>query len=243
MKRMSAIPTPFNAQQPLIVGGVTPFSTIDYPGELSAVIFCQGCPWRCGYCQNGHLLRRRPLEPVQWHDILSFLEQRQGLLGAVIFSGGEPTLQRGLAAAIHQIRALGFKVGLHTAGAYPRRLADLLDWVDWVALDIKAPPALYDSLTGIPESGARAWQSARTIIASGIDHEFRTTVHPDILTLEALRQIVRELRALGAKRYRLQQCILEHCQAPMLRRAERSYDLSFVGELIEGTFEDFSVRL
>ena len=240
---MLAMSIPFNAQQPLVVGGVTPFSTIDYPGELSAVVFCQGCPWRCGYCQNGHLLRRRALEPVPWDDVLNFLEQRRGLLGGVVFSGGEPTLQRGLAEAIHQIRALGFKVGLHTAGAYPRRLADLLVCLDWVALDIKAPLALYDSVTGIPGSGARAWQSAGSVIASGINHEFRTTVHPDILPPAALRQIVRELRALGAKRYRLQRCVLENCQEPMLRTADHCCDLSSLGELIEGAFEDFSVRI
>jgi pyruvate formate lyase activating enzyme len=235
--------THFNVQQPLVVGGVTPFSTVDYPGELSAVIFCQGCPWHCGYCQNGHLLQRRPLEPVLWEDILNFLERRRGLLGAVVFSGGEPTLQRGLADAIQQVRALGFKVGLHTAGAYPRRLADLFVCLDWVALDIKTTPARYDSLTGIPGSGARAWQSARSIIASGINHEFRTTVHPDLLPPSALRQLVRELRALGAKRYRLQRCVLERCQEPMLRRADRCCDFFSLGELIEGAFEDFSVRI
>mgnify|MGYP001828201880 CR=1 FL=1 len=31
----------------LQVGGVTPLTTIDSPGELAAVVFCQGCPWRC----------------------------------------------------------------------------------------------------------------------------------------------------------------------------------------------------
>lgn len=28
--------------QRLRVGGVTPLTTIDYPGELAAVVFCQG---------------------------------------------------------------------------------------------------------------------------------------------------------------------------------------------------------
>lgn len=40
----------------LQVGGITPFTTIDFPGRLAAVIFCQGCPWRCQYCHNRHLL-------------------------------------------------------------------------------------------------------------------------------------------------------------------------------------------
>ena len=42
----------------LKVGGVTPFSATDYPGKLAAVVFVQGCPWRCGYCHNPHLQPR-----------------------------------------------------------------------------------------------------------------------------------------------------------------------------------------
>ena len=38
------------------IGGFVPLSTLDYPGQLAAVIFCQGCPWNCGYCQNSHLI-------------------------------------------------------------------------------------------------------------------------------------------------------------------------------------------
>ena len=47
---------PRNALRPLRVGGLTRLSTADYPGELAAVVFCQGCPWRCGYCHNPHLI-------------------------------------------------------------------------------------------------------------------------------------------------------------------------------------------
>ena len=34
------------------IGGFLPFTTIDFPGKLSAVIFTQGCPLRCQYCHN-----------------------------------------------------------------------------------------------------------------------------------------------------------------------------------------------
>ena len=30
----------------LRVAGITPFTTIDFPGKLSAVVFIQGCPDR-----------------------------------------------------------------------------------------------------------------------------------------------------------------------------------------------------
>ena len=58
---------------------------------------------------------------MQWSAVMSFLQRRQGLLDAVVFSGGEPTLQHGLRQAMTEVRGLGFKVGLHTGGAYPAR--------------------------------------------------------------------------------------------------------------------------
>ena len=38
-----------------------------------------------------------------------------------MFSGGEATLQAALPEAMRRVRAMGFKVGLHTAGPYPER--------------------------------------------------------------------------------------------------------------------------
>jgi pyruvate formate lyase activating enzyme len=230
------------APQPgdLIVGGLTRLTSIDYPGKLAAVVFCQGCPWRCGYCQNGDLIPRRATASVDWNDILGFLQRRRGLLDGVVFSGGEPTLQAGLAKAVDQVRSLGFQIGLHTAGTYPERLTRLLPRLDWVALDIKAPRDLYDRITGVPGSGSRAWRSAALVINSGVDYEIRTTVHPRLLSQSSLRKLAGELHQIGARHYRLQPCIHEHCLAPALRAATRSYDLA--DDEIAGRFDDFVVR-
>ena len=116
----------------LRVGGLTPLSTTDWPGMLAAVVFCQGCPWRCGYCHNPDLIPARGDHEIPWEDVLAFLRRRQGLLDGVVFSGGEPTAQAGLADAMREVRALGFKIGLHTGGMYPQRLAAVLPLVDWV---------------------------------------------------------------------------------------------------------------
>ncbi len=162
----------------LQVGGLTPLTSIDYPGELAAVVFCQGCPWRCGYCHNPDLLAPRGHHPLPWPQVMDFLRRRQGLLDAVVFSGGEPTLQRGLGEAMDEVRSLGFRIGLHTAGIYPRRLTALLPRLDWVGLDIKALPEDYPALTGAPDAGARAWRSLHLLLASGIPLEVRTTLSP-----------------------------------------------------------------
>ena len=77
----------------LKVGGYVPFSSTDYPGKLAAVVFVQGCPWRCTYCHNPHLQpRQQPPGSPSWEQIRKRLQGRQGLLDAVVFSGGEATL-------------------------------------------------------------------------------------------------------------------------------------------------------
>jgi pyruvate formate lyase activating enzyme len=204
--------------QGLAVGGLTPLTTIDYPGALAAVVYCQGCPWRCRYCHNAHLQPRRAADIQPWSKLLDWLEGRRGLLDAVVFSGGEPTLQRGLASALAQVRALGFRTGLHSAGIYPERLTALLPLLDWVGLDIKAAAADYPAITRVPGSGARAWESARRLLASGLDHEIRLTVHPALIRPARAAAILHRLRQLGARRLVLQPCDTRHAPDPVLRQ-------------------------
>ena len=190
----------------LNIGGFVPFSTTDYPDHLSAVVFCQGCPWRCGYCHNAHLQPSKAPAPLQWNDILSFLETRRGLLDAVVFSGGEPTMQHALSDAMRAVRALGFKVGLHTAGIYPQRLPAILALVDWVGLDLKAPFDRYETVTRVAGSSARARKSAEHVLASGVDHEFRTTVDRSLLEQQDIARLATDTSRMGARRYVLQTC-------------------------------------
>ena len=190
----------------LMVGGITPLTTIDYPGELSAVIFCQGCPWRCRYCHNGDLLPRQGMTMIHWDDVMEFLLEREGYLDAVVFSGGEPTLQRALPPAVRQVREMGYKVGLHTAGPYPERLKDILPYLDWVGLDIKAMEENYAEVTGVKDSGKKAWESAEILIESGVPHQMRTTVHPALTSDEEVRAITAELNRIGTDQHSVQQC-------------------------------------
>lgn len=190
----------------LRIGGLTPLTTLDYPGELAAVLYCQGCPWRCRYCHNGHLVETDGGDSIDWEVVLDFLQERRGLLDAVVLSGGEPTLQRALPAALAQIRALGFKVGLHTAGPWPGRLAAVLGLVDWIGLDIKALPEDYPLVTGVPRSGERAWRSLALLLRSGVDYEVRTTPMPGLDDRAYLGRLMDRLAAAGVRHYALQQC-------------------------------------
>ena len=177
----------------LKIGGLTPFTTIDYPDHLAAVIFCQGCPWRCGYCHNRNLLDADVPGDLCWDKVMTFLESRSGLLDAVVFSGGEPTLQPYLTEAVQAVRERGFLVGLHTAGAFPETLRETLPFLDWVGMDLKAPFSEYERITGVPGSGDNARESALLVRESGVAHQFRTTLESLLLTdgrLESLRHMV-----------------------------------------------------
>lgn len=158
----------------LRVGGLTRLSASDYPDKLSAVVYCQGCAWRCTYCHNSHLLPKKTLNPLPWKEVVGFLGRRRGLLDAVVFSGGEPTLQPSLREAIGEVKAMGYLIGLHTAGIVPRRLREVLPLVDWVAMDVKAPFDAHEAVTRTRGSGRRAEESMALIRASGVAFSFHT---------------------------------------------------------------------
>ncbi|MBS6934822.1 MAG: anaerobic ribonucleoside-triphosphate reductase activating protein, partial [Actinomyces graevenitzii] len=144
----------------LQIAGLVPLSTVDWPGKLAASIFLQGCPWRCVYCQNHEILDPRTPGSVPWSQVVELLQRRRGLLDGLVFSGGEATRQPGLLSAAQEVKALGFAVGLHTAGIYPGNLARLLaaDAVDWVGLDIKALPGPdYQQVVARGGGGEKAW--------------------------------------------------------------------------------------
>jgi len=188
----------------LVIGGLTPLSSVDYPDQLAAVLFCQGCPWACPYCQNAALRPVTGQGAHAWGEVLDWLGGRQGLLDAVVFSGGEPTLQAGLGEAMDAVRRLGFRVGLHTAGMFPDALGRVLGRCDWVGLDIKAPLAAYDRLTGRADSGRAAFASLKRLEASGVAFEIRTTWHPALLDAAALEKLATELDAADASVWMLQ---------------------------------------
>ena len=198
-----------NKAHGLTAGGLTPFTTIDFPGHLAAVIFCQGCPWRCTYCHNPHLLPARPQHngagTYNWSQLLQWMKNRQGLLDGIVFSGGEPLLQRSLPQAIAETRQLGFAVALHTAGAYPQRLAAVLPDLDWVGFDIKAPFDDYRRITGV-DNGHKAQQALLQLLHSATGYEIRCTVDPHLLDRQAIIKIARQLAAMGVNRLVLQPC-------------------------------------
>ncbi|HYP67372.1 MAG TPA: anaerobic ribonucleoside-triphosphate reductase activating protein [Thiobacillaceae bacterium] len=227
----------------LRIGGFTPLSTTDWPGMLAAVVFCQGCPWRCCYCHNPGLIPARGEHELSWESVLGLLHRRIGLLDGVVFSGGEPTLQAGLPDAMGEVRELGFSIGLHTGGMYPQRLATVLPLLDWVGMDVKAPFADYDRITGAPRSGDRALASLDLILQSGVEHEIRTTVHPVLLDDETVQTLANDLAERGVRHYAIQAFRAQGCEDEFLNRnMARQRSLASLGRDIAGQFQNFALR-
>lgn len=146
----------------------------------------------------------RGSEELDWCRVLSFLQRRQDLLDAVVFSGGEPTLQDGLPAAMEEVRAMGLRIGLHSAGIKPAAFARALAGADWVGFDVKALAEDGPMITGVPGSGKANWRSLELLLASGVDYECRTTVHWHLLQPARLLLLGQRLQALGVKRFAVQ---------------------------------------
>ena len=166
----------------LQIAGLTPMSSVDWPGKFVATVFAQGCPWACPYCHNQAIIDPKIPGVVSWERVEELLGRRRGLLDGVVFSGGEATRQLAVLPAMSRVRELGFEVGLHTAGPYPARLHEILrtGLVDWVGIDIKAMPGPhYEAVAGRPNAGPKAWESLGEVLDSGVSYEVRLTVYPD----------------------------------------------------------------
>lgn len=170
---------------------------VDWPGCTVLTVLMQGCPWSCISCETPEL--RDPLQPgvVSWHDVRTVIQRSRSGLDGVVFSGGEPTRQDGLADAMEQVRAMGLPVGLHTSGSYPQRLAAVLSLADRVVLEIKAPATLYSAVTGVGASAHKAFASLRLALDAGVDLQVRTLADPAVIGPEALEGLKTNLAAMG----------------------------------------------
>lgn len=180
-------------------------SLVDYPGKPAAVVFAQGCNFRCPYCYNKELVIPSCFQrPIEQEEVISFLVKRKGLLKGVVISGGEPTLQNDLLDFIRSVKQLGYSVKLDTNGSRPDVLQKAIDQslLDFIAMDIKAPLESYEKLAGVSVDTDLIEKSITLIKNSGIKHQFRTTLVKSLLKSQDLLQILGLVA--GAQSYVLQ---------------------------------------
>jgi pyruvate formate lyase activating enzyme len=189
------------------LGGLVKFTLIDFPGRPAAIVFTQGCNFRCRYCHNPELVYPHLFEePMPEEEIMAFLKRRQGTLEGVVVSGGEPTLQEDLVRFMADIKALGYKIKLDTNGTRPEVLKELINkkLVDFIAMDLKAPLTKYAAITGVEANSTVIRQSIDLIRQSGLEYQFRTTYDKEVLDDNDIAAIS---AAVEGKNYKVQECL------------------------------------
>ncbi len=215
------------------ISGLVKTSLIDYPGKVAAVVFTQGCNFRCGFCHNPDLLeigKGRLSEKEFWQ----FLSSRKGKLDGVVITGGEPLVQKGIKPFVQKIRSKGFLVKLDTNGTNPKLLASLIEenLLDYVAMDIKGPLEKYQKISKFVNTKV-IQESINILKNSKIKYEFRTTVLPYYHTLEDFNKIGKLID--GAETFTLQNFrpdIVYDEKLKMTKRFNRK-DLEKIAETME----------
>jgi pyruvate formate lyase activating enzyme len=119
-------------------GGFVPLSTVDWRGRAVCTVFFRGCPLRCSYCQNAAIFDGEDVRDTD--EIVRLIEGSKIAISGVVFSGGEPTLQKdALLVLARAAKKLGLATGLQTNGAFPGTIRALIDerLIDRIAIDYK----------------------------------------------------------------------------------------------------------
>lgn len=195
-------------------GHFIPISTVDWYGRSVAVLFFRGCQFRCPYCQNYPYLTGSELMSIE--DIQARITKASRFVSALVFSGGEPTLQpKALKTLARYAASRLLAIGLETNGFGMDIVSDMLDEgiLDKVFMDIKAPvddPVLYSKVIGLDEKkGAEAAKNAvmtlNKCLNAGIEVEIRTTVFRGLVGKHEISKIGQYLDKYPQVSYAVQQ--------------------------------------
>ena len=178
------------------VFSITPFTTLDYPDKVAAVIWFAGCNMRCGYCYNVEVVRSNGT--ISFSEVCDFLDRRVGKLNGIVFSGGECTANPLFLRLAREVKARGFSLKVDTNGSYCDVLKEAIDegLIDYIALDFKAPKEKFIGITGsnLYEKFAA---TLKYLIEINFKFEVRTTVHADLLSEKDISEMSELLYELG----------------------------------------------
>ncbi|MGQ9788529.1 MAG: anaerobic ribonucleoside-triphosphate reductase activating protein [Candidatus Hadarchaeaceae archaeon] len=229
--------------------GLITISFNEVPGKAVAVVFTGGCNFRCPWCQNRDLVLNPESMPViKEEEIFAAVEKRRKWLDGVAITGGEPTLQPDLKDFCGRVKERGLQVSVATNGSNPRVLDDLTKsgLVDYISMDVKAPLTMerYLDLTGVAGGAVfeRILETIELLRNSSVDHEFRTTLVPELLDPDDIIKIATYLK--GARKYAIQQFAPHSTVDPRFEKMA-PWPLEAVERVrkaIGGMFKSFEVR-
>lgn len=187
--------------------GIDKFSLLDFDEKVSVVLFSPACNFRCPFCHNGDSVLNSNT-PIPFDEIYEFLKSRVGLIDAVVFTGGEPTLMPELKERIKLVKELGFLIKLDTNGTNPIVVQKLLDehLLDYIAMDIKNSESEYSTTAGCPKINMEnIKKSIKFIENSHINYEFRTTLVKEFHNKNSIKEMAQLVK--GAKQLYLQKFV------------------------------------
>jgi pyruvate formate lyase activating enzyme len=191
-----------------------PTTLREWPGHVATSLRLWGCSFRCPDC-SAAALRERVEDTVDWTQVVAHVDTHRDMLDGVVVTGGEPTEDPDLPSLLAALKELGVAVRLDTNGARPDVLMHVLaeSLVDSVALDVKTVPARYRQICGERDMAARVAECADMLIASSVEHEFRTTLVPGLVDPAEIPSIARTLQ--GGRLYAVQQYVPTCEDAPL----------------------------
>jgi pyruvate formate lyase activating enzyme len=185
--------------------GIQKTSLIDFPNRIASVLFTPGCNLRCPFCHNWRIVVDPKPPFLQEEAALRILENRKKYVDAVVVTGGEPTMHKESPKFLRKLKEKGFQIKLDTNGFYPQVLEECLQYVDYVALDVKTSLEKYVRLGA--KDTASFLRTIEMLKTGKVDYEFRTTVVPGFVDAEDIHQIGELVK--GAKTFAFQQFIPE----------------------------------
>lgn len=188
------------------IAGFQALSLLDYPETPCAIIFTQGCLFRCVYCHNPELVPQHDVSAYTEDTVIAEIQKTADIIEGVCVTGGEPTLQPDLPRFLGELRKTGLKIKLDTNGVHPHMIEEIItkNLADFFAMDLKHVWEKYGEIIDVPDSIIvdNCKKTKKLIEESGVDHEFRTTIYPKVHSADDIVNIASTL--LPNTRYALQ---------------------------------------
>lgn len=218
---------------------ITPHTLIDYEGKNAAIVWFAGCPLRCVYCHNPHILKADGTITEQ--EALEFLCGRKDWTEGVVLSGGECCMYDGLPQFCEKLKESGFAVKVDTSGIRPKIALDIAKnrLVDTIALDFKAPKESFETITGAAAFNLFE-RTLKGLLELEFDFSVRTTVHPEYIDESMLSRMADYLHSLGYSGvYTIQKAQTDVPTVGNIHRSEKIFTPSHIESKIKLQFLGF----
>ena len=226
--------------------GFTETSLLDWHGRIAAVLWIGGCDFSCPFCHNHKVADDDPnLPEVPWEEISRTLQRKRDWYDGVVLTGGEPLMHPEVFELCQRLKDTGQQVKVDTNGSFPYALKTLVEQqlVHAVAMDVKSPlDSRYARAAGRPVDIAPLRRTIRLLLESGIEHEFRCTLVPDLIKPDDIAAIGGAIK--GAQAVALQEYVPKRARVKGFSEG-KSYtqsDVDAMAEVLRRSVKEVRIR-